>query len=316
MLLNGKWAENWQPVQNKDEQGRFIRQTSSFRHWITPDGSAGPTGKGGFRAEKGRYHLYVAYICPWASRTLMARALKGLSDYISVSVVNPVLTDQGWTFGAYPDADEDKLNGAQYMHQIYTQVDPQFTGRATVPVLWDKHQHTIVNNESADILRMLGSAFDHLTGNHLDLYPEALRSEIDALNDYLYPALNNGVYQAGFASSQVAYEEAYHGVFAALDRLESQLADGRSFLLGEQLTEADIRLWVTLIRFDLAYHSLFKCNRNTLRSMPRLWAYTQRILAMEGIASTVNVDHIKAGYYSIKALNPSGIVPLGPRLDD
>lgn len=312
MLVNGVWQENWQPVQAKDEQGRFIRQTSTFRNWITPDGAPGPTGTGGFKAEPGRYHLYVAYICPWASRTLMVRALKGLEALISVSVVNPRLTDQGWQFGGYPGADEDSLNGARYVHELYTRADPTISGRATVPVLWDKQTQTIVNNESADILRMLNSAFSAYVDTGPDLYPQALASEIDALNGYLYDNLNNGVYQAGFASSQQAYEEAYDKVFRALDRLEARLEDGRDFLFGARLTETDIRLFVTLVRFDAAYHGLFKCNRNTLQAMPRLHAYTHRILALEGIAATVNLDHIKAGYYSVKALNPGGIVPVGP----
>ena len=312
MLVNGVWTADWQPVQAKDKDGRFIRQTSSFRHWITADGSAGPTGNGGFKAEAGRYHLYVAYICPWASRTLMVRELKQLQELISVSVVNPVLTEQGWTFGGYPGADTDELNGAQYMHELYSRADSQFTGRATVPVLWDKKTGTIVNNESADILRMLNSAFDHLTGNTLNLYPPALAGAIDELNARIYSELNNGVYQAGFASSQAAYNEAYGRVFAMLDELERQLSDGRTYLLADVLTETDIRTFVTLVRFDAAYHGLFKCNRNTLSSMTHLSAYMQRVGALPGVAATVNVDHIKAGYYSIRALNPSGIVPLGP----
>ncbi|MBB5321611.1 glutathione S-transferase family protein [Marinobacter oulmenensis] len=313
MLVNGVWQENWQPVQAKDEDGRFIRQTSSFRHWITPDGQPGPTGRGGFRAESGRYHLYVAYICPWASRTLMARELKGLQDVIGVTVVNPVMTDQGWRFGGFPGAQEDTLNGARYMHELYTHADPQISGRATVPVLWDKHTGTIVNNESADILRMLNSAFDHLVSQGPDLYPADLAEDIDRLNAHLYTELNNGVYQAGFASTQQAYEEAYHKVFRALDELETRLADGRDFLFGSRLTETDIRLFVTLVRFDAAYHGLFKCNRNTLREVPALNGYMHRMLALEGIGKTVHLDHIKAGYYSIKALNPGGIVPMGPQ---
>ena len=204
MLVNGVWKDNWQPVQAKDEQGRFIRQTSSFRNWVTRDGAPGPTGTGGFKAEPGRYHLYVAYICPWASRTLIARELKGLRDIIGVTVVNPRLTNQGWQFGGYPGAQEDTLNGASYMHELYTRADPHISGRATVPVLWDKQAGTIVNNESADILRMLNSAFTDIVDEGQDLYPQALAEDIDSLNEYLYTDLNNGVYQAGFASSQVA----------------------------------------------------------------------------------------------------------------
>lgn len=312
MLVKGVWKENWQPVQNKDEHGRFIRQTSSFRNWITKDGSPGSTGVGGYKAEENRYHLYVAYICPWASRTLMARELKGLKDIISVSVVNPVLTDQGWKFSGYPDSDIDELNQATYMHELYTHADPEFTGRATVPVLWDKQTKTIVNNESADIVRMFNSAFSTLVNQGPDLLPSALAEEIVTLNSFIYSHLNNGVYQAGFASSQLAYEEAYGKVFNALDRLEEQLNDGRDFLFGETLTESDLRLFVTLIRFDTAYYGLFKCNRNSIKEMPNLHNYMHRILNIEGIRNTVNLDHIKAGYYSIKALNPNGIVPLGP----
>lgn len=314
MLVNGVWQDNWQPVQNKDEKGRFIRQTSSFRHWITPDGSPGITGEGGFKAEADRYHLYVAYICPWASRTLMARALKGLDDIISVSVVNPRLTDQGWEFGGFNGSDVDDLNGVAYLHEIYTKVAPDFTGRATVPVLWDKKTQTIVNNESADIVRMLNTAFVDLVDKGPDLTPKELTAEIDALNEYFYTDLNNGVYQAGFASTQEAYEEAYEKVFSALDSLEESLSDGRQFLFGGAITESDIRLFVTLIRFDLAYHGLFKCNRNMLKNMPGIYRYMHRILAIEGIKDTVNIEHIKAGYYSIKSLNPTGIVPVGPRL--
>ncbi|HRD34148.1 MAG TPA: glutathione S-transferase family protein [Rhodocyclaceae bacterium] len=312
MLVNGIWKENWQPVQAKDEMGRFIRQTSSFRHWITPDGAAGPTGDAGFKAEPGRYHLYVAYICPWACRTLMVRQLKQLNGLIGITVVNPRLTDQGWQFGGYPGADEDSLNQARHVHELYTRADPHFSGRATVPVLWDMQRQTIVNNESADIVRMLDSAFAGFVDRGPDLYPAELADEIDALNTRLYGDLNNGVYQAGFATTQAAYEEAYLKVFAALDMLERHLADGRDYLFGQRLTESDVRLFVTLVRFDAAYHGLFKCNRNRVRDMPVIHAYMQRILALEGIADTVRLDHIKAGYYSIKALNPSGIVPLGP----
>jgi len=313
MLVNGKWDADWQPVQNKDKDGRFIRQISSFRHWITADGSPGPTGDGGFKAEAGRYHLYVAYICPWASRALAVRALKGLTDLITVSVVNPRLSDQGWQFGGYPGSTDDELNQATYMHQIYTQVAPDFTGRATVPVLWDKQQQTIVNNESADILRMLNSAFNELVNTGPDLYPAVLADEIDELNEEIYHKLNNGVYQAGFASSQAAYDEAFDNVFSTLDKLEARLADGRGYVFGDVLTETDIRLFVTLVRFDAAYYGLFKCNRQLIREFRYLNAYMHRIWALDGIADTVNIDHIKAGYYSIKALNPGGIVPRGPQ---
>ncbi|MCH1921415.1 glutathione S-transferase family protein [Shewanella sp. A3A] len=313
MLVDGVWSEDWQPVQAKDEQGRFIRQTSSFRNWLTQDGSAGPTGDAGFKAEKGRYHLYVAYICPWASRTLMARVLKGLTNFIDVTVVNPKLSDQGWQFGGFAQSAADPLNNAEYMHQLYTKADAHFTGRATVPVLWDKQKQTIVSNESADIVRMLNTAFVDLVKQGPDLYPHDLAEDIDKLNQRMYQSLNNGVYQAGFATTQAAYDEAYHAVFNTLDELEARLSDGRQYLFGDRFTEADIRLFVTLIRFDAAYYGLFKCNRNQLREMPHLHRYMHRVLALEGISSTVNLEHIKAGYYSIKALNPNGIVPVGPQ---
>lgn len=314
MLVNGKWMADWQPVQAKDEKGGFVRQTSSFRNWVTPDGSAGPTGEGGFEAEADRYHLYVALICPWASRTLIGRKLKKLEKVISLSVVEPALTDQGWRFGDYPGANRDDVNGVTYMHELYTRADPDISGRATVPVLWDKKRGTIVNNESADILRMMNSGFGALADETVDLYPAGLREEIDALNARIYPALNNGVYRAGFATTQEAYEEAFVGVFAMLDELEEKLGDGRDFLSGERFTEADIRLFVTLVRFDAAYYGLFKCNLRRIADYPALSAYTARVLAIPGIRETVNIDHIKKGYYSVKALNPTGIVPVGPEL--
>lgn len=316
MLVNGKWSGQWDPVQAKDDAGRFLRQTSQFRNWVTPDGSPGPSGIGGFAAEADRYHLYVALICPWASRTLMVRKLKGLEHVLPVTVVEPVLTDEGWRFGDYPGAGRDELNGARYMHELYTRADPHYTGRATVPVLWDKRLDTIVSNESADIVRMLNSAFDVFARNDIDLYPADLRRQIDALNGELYENFNNGVYQAGFAGSQAAYEEAYGKVFAMLDELEERLADGRRFLFGDRLTESDVRLFVTLVRFDVAYHGAFKCNRNLIAQMPALSGYLARVLALPGVGETVNIDHIKQGYYSIKALNPTGIVPAGPALPE
>ena len=314
MLMNGKWVAEWHPVQAKDEKGGFVRQTSSFRNWVTPDGSPGPSGDGGFKAEPGRYHLYVALICPWASRTLIGRKLKGLEEVISVSVVEPALTDEGWRFGDYPGADRDEVNGATYLHEIYTRADPAISGRATVPVLWDMKRGTIVNNESADILRMMNSGFGALADDAFDLYPADLREKINALNARVYPRLNNGVYRAGFATTQVAYEEAFHEVFATLDELEARLGDGRDFLFRERLTEADIRLFVTLIRFDVAYYGLFKCNLRRIADYPALSAYQARVLAIPGVAETVSIDHIKRGYYSMKALNPSRIVPVGPEL--
>lgn len=313
MLVDGKWSAQWHPIQAKDAKGGFVRQTSSFRNWITPDGSAGPIGEAGFRAEPGRYHLYVALICPWACRTLIARTLKGLEGIISLSVVEPALTDEGWRFGDGQGSTHDTINGATYIHEIYTRVDAAFTGRATVPVLWDKERETIVNNESADIVRIFNSGFGALANDSIDLYAEDLRGSIDALNDKIYHGLNNGVYRAGFATTQEAYEEAFHDVFATLDRLEESL-DGGPFLFGTRLTETDIRLFVTLVRFDTAYHGLFKCNLRRIVDYPNLSAYLDRMLTIPGIAETVNIDHIKKGYYSIKALNPSGIIPAGPIL--
>ncbi len=269
-----------------------------------------PTGHGGFKAEAGRYRLYAALICPWASRTLIARKLKQLEHAIGVSIVEPRLTAQGWRFGDYPGAGPDTVNGATYLHELYSGADPHFTGRATVPVLWDRERGTIVNNESADILRMLNSGFGALAGGAIDLYPEALRPGIDAWNRRIYPSLNNGVYRAGFATTQAAYEEAYHGVFGMLDELEQHL-EGRCYLAGERLTEADIRLFVTLVRFDAAYYGLFKCNKKRIADYPALTAYLNRILGLREIRETVSMDHIKQGYYSIRALNPNGIVPLG-----
>lgn len=310
MLVEGKWTKDWTPVQKADAQGRFVRQVSSFRNWITPDGAPGPTGAGGFKAEPGRYRLYVAYICPWACRTLMVRSLKGLEQAIPITVVNPRLGDEGWAFGGYDAADADPLFGAAHLHEIYTRADPHYTGRATVPVLWDMQRNVMVNNESADIVRMLDTAFEQIVPSSLRLYPADLADEIDALNPRIYDLLNNGVYKAGFASTQAAYDEAVEGVFAMLDELEDRLTG--DFLFGDRLTETDIRTFVTLIRFDAAYHGLFKTNRRQIADYPRLSAYMARILALPGIRGTVNMDHITRGYYSIKALNPTGIRPTGP----
>ncbi|MGV1903587.1 glutathione S-transferase family protein [Agrobacterium sp. 22-3674b3] len=314
MLVDGKWTAEWHPVQATDKKGGFVRQTSGFRNWVTSDGSAGPTGEGGFKAEAGRYHLYVALICPWASRTLIGRKLKKLEDVISVSIVEPALSDEGWKFGDYPGSDRDGLNGFAYMHEAYTSADSHYTGRATVPVLWDKKTKTIVNNESADILRMLNSGFGDLADNGIDLYPEDLRDAIDALNDHIYPRLNNGVYRTGFATTQLAYEEAFADVFATLQELETRLASGGPFLFGDRLTETDVRLFVTLVRFDAAYYGLFKCNLRRIADYRALQAYMMRVLNIPGVRDTVNIDHIKRGYYSIKALNPTRIVPVGPDL--
>ncbi len=307
MLINGTWQEDWQPVQAKDEKGGFVRQISSFRDWVASDGSSD------FPAEAGRYHLYVALICPWASRTLMARKLKGLENAVSISVVEPALTSQGWRFGTYPGATLDQVNGASYMHELYTAADPDFTGRATVPALWDKKTKTIVSNESADIVRMFNAGFGALASGP-DLYPADLAVQIDALNDVIYPGLNNGVYRAGFATTQLAYDEAVAQVFATLDMLEELLSDTRPFLHGDRFTETDIRAFVTLVRFDAAYHGIFKCNLRRITDYPCLQDYLERIYALPGVAGTVSIDHIKQGYYSIKTLNPNGIVPAGPDL--
>jgi glutathionyl-hydroquinone reductase len=313
MLVDGKWTDAWQPVQATDAKGGFVRQISSFRNWVTPDGMAGPTGAGGFRAEAGRYHLYAALICPWATRVLIARKLKKLENVISVSIVEPVMTDQGWRFGDFPGAGPDTVNGATYMYEIYTRADRHFTGRATVPALWDRERRTIVNNESADLLRVVNSGFGALADESVDLYPEALRRDIDALNDEVYPSLNNGVYRAGFATTQLAYDEAFAGVFAMLDTLEARLASG-PYLFGEALTEADIRVFVTIARFDAAYHGQFKCNLRRIADYPNLSAYLARLIAIPAFRDTFNLDHIKRGYYSLKSLNPTGVVPVGPTL--
>jgi glutathionyl-hydroquinone reductase len=312
MLVDGKWSEAWRPVQSTDAKGGFVRQISSFRNWVTPDVAAGPTGAGGFRAEPHRYHLYAAFGCPWATRILIARQLKRLEDVVSVAIVEPAMTDQGWRFGDYPGADRDAVNGATYLHEIYTLADPHFTGRATVPALWDKERRTIVNNESADLLRMFNSGFGGLADTSIDLCPADLRAAIDALNAEVY-SLNNGVYRAGFATTQVAYGEAFVAVFATLDMLERRLERG-PWLMGDRLTEADIRLFVTLARFDAAYHGLFKCNLRRIADHANLSAYLARLIAIPAFRDTFSLDHIKGGYYSIKALNPAGIVPLGPEL--
>ncbi len=320
MLVNGIWQGEWDPVQAKDTDGRFVRQTSSFRNWVHSDHKAGQTGStkpdetSGFTAQPGRYHLIVGLICPWASRTLMVRKVKGLEEMLPVTVIDPVMTEQGWRFSQDDQSITALFGDVVYLHEIYTRADPNFTGRATVPVLWDKQQQTIVNNESADIMRMLNIAFDEFVGDSVDLYPEDLRPQIDALSQHLYENFNNGVYKAGFATSQFAYDEAVSTVFTIMDELEERLAKGKNdgFLFGERLTETDIRLFVTLIRFDAAYHGQFKCNLCRLIDYPRLWAYTKAIHDLPGIAETVNMDHIKRGYYSLNKLNPFGIVPAGP----
>lgn len=313
MLVNGVWSKNFDPVQASDEVGRFERQASTFRNWITVDGKAGPTGKAGFKAEPDRYHLYVALICPWASRTLMARKLKKLENIITVSVVEPFLVEECWQFGDFPGADREPFYGYKYIHELYTHAKSDYTGQVTVPILWDRIQQTIVNNESADILRMLNSGFGDLADSNVDLYPKAHREEIDTINNRLYDGLNNGVYQAGFATSQRAYKEAVENVFESLAYLE-QCLEGREYLAGQTISEADIRAFVTLIRFDIVYYILFKTNLHQIRDYPRTFAFMERIYNLPGMAETVNIEHIKTGYYSLKILNPVGLIPEGPNI--
>tara|TARA_R110000823_G_scaffold91174_10_gene201196 strand:+ start:1671 stop:2660 length:990 start_codon:yes stop_codon:yes gene_type:complete len=309
LLVDGKWVDKW--YDTDANKGRFERQASLYRNWITPDGSPGPDGGEAFPAEAGRYHLIVSLACPWAHRTLIFRAIKGLEDLISVSVVQPLMLENGWEFSE----DGDPLYGARFLHEFYTRVDPQATTRVTVPVLWDKQRETIVNNESAEIIRMLNSAFDHLTGNRDDYYPESLRSGIDAINKQVYDTVNNGVYRAGFATTQEAYEEAYEALFATLDELDQRLAENR-YLLGERITEADWRLFTTLVRFDAVYFGHFKTNRQRIEDFAHLSGYLRDLYQQPGVADTLNMTHIKQHYYgSHRNINPTGIVPLGPHID-
>ncbi len=313
LLIDGKWSDRW--YDTKSTGGKFIRSKSQFRNWITADGSAGPTGTDGFKAEAGRYHLYVSYACPWAHRTLIMRALKGLEAFIDVSVVSATMVEGGWRFDTEDGSTGDPLFGSTFAHQIYTKVDPSYSGRVTVPILWDKKLGTIVNNESEDIIRMFTSAFDTLGAAPGDYYPEPLRAEINRLNKRIYSTVNNGVYKAGFATSQEAYEEALHPLFESLDWLESLLAD-RRYLTGDQLTEADIRLFTTLVRFDAVYVGHFKCNLAQIRDFQNLWAYVRDIYQTPGVRETVHMDHIKTHYYaSHTMINPTGIVPSGPLID-
>jgi len=312
-LVNGTWHDVWYDTESND--GRFVRQDSAFRSWVTADGTAGPSGEGGFKAEPGRYHLYVSLACPWAHRTIIMRRLKGLEDIISMSVVNSFMGAEGWTFEPGPGVVADTVNGATRLHEVYTKADRDFTGRVTVPVLWDKERETIVSNESAEILRMLNSAFDEAGAKAGDYYPETLRSEIHALNDDIYPNVNNGVYRAGFASTQDAYDESVVQLFDALDRLEERLTTNR-YLIGDTITEADWRLFTTLVRFDPVYYGHFKCNTRQLRDYPNIWGYVKDLYQQPGIAETVDIDYIKAHYYeSHTAINPTGIVPKGPDID-
>ena len=313
LLVDGTWHDRW--YDTAASGGRFVRSDAQFRNWVTADGSPGPSGEGGFRAEPGRYHLYVSLACPWAHRTLIFRALKGLDGMIGVSVVNWLMREHGWTFAEAPGVTGDGLHGADYLHQVYARARPDYSGRVTVPVLWDRATGRIVSNESSEIIRMLNAAFDGVGAAPGDYYPEALRPEIDAINARVYATVNNGVYRAGFATSQEAYAEAVTELFASLDWLEDLLGQ-RRYLAGGRVTEADWRLFTTLLRFDPVYHGHFKCNLRRLADYPNLWGYTRELYQWPGVAGTVDFAHIKGHYYaSHGTINPTGIVPLGPILD-
>lgn len=313
LMINGQLRNDWFAAET--DSGEFIRQDSQFRHWVTVDGEPGPSGEGGFAAAPGRYHLYVSYACPWASRTLIVRALKKLEPILGVDVVHPDMGKKGWHFGDYPGATGDRVNGAAYLYEIYQQADPDYTGIVTVPVLWDRQRRTIVNNESSEIIRMLNSAFDEWGDAQLDLYPEPLRPEIDVLNAVIYETVNNGVYRAGFARNQRAYEQAFDALFRTLDELEARLSRQR-YLVGGQITEADWRLFVTLVRFDAVYVGHFKCNLRRIADYPNLSGYLRELYQWPGVAATVNMNHIKRHYYySHTELNPGRIVPKGPLLN-
>ena len=300
---------------NNNAQGEFIRWESRFRNWITADGSAGPSGEGGFAAQPGRYHLYISHACPWAHRTMIYRHLKGLEDIIDVSVVHPLMPEISWVFGDYPGSTPDRVNGAHALYEVYQMADPAFDGVVTVPLLWDKERRTIVNNESSEIIRMFNSAFNQWGNAEIDFYPEPLRAEIDEVNEIIYENVNNGVYRTGFATTQKAYEKAYDQLFETLDMLDQRLSTNR-YLMGNIITEADWRLFPTLVRFDPVYVGHFKCNKKRLIDYPHLWAYTRELYQIPGIAETVHMDHIKYHYYgSHTSINPTGIVPKGPDID-
>ncbi|MGR3699316.1 MAG: glutathione S-transferase family protein [Roseovarius sp.] len=313
-LVKGEWQDTWYDTESTG--GKFVRSTAKFRNWITPDGSAGPSGGGGFKAESGRYHLYVSLACPWAHRTLIFRALKGLQDHIDISVVHPEMLSEGWEFRTdFAGATGDRLYGLPYARDIYLKADPEISGRVTVPILWDTERETIVSNESAEIIRMFNSAFDGITGNTLDFWPEDLRAEIEPVNERIYDTVNNGVYKAGFATSQEAYDSAVHPLFSSLDWLEERLGQAR-YLMGSRVTEADWRLFTTLIRFDPVYHLHFKCNRARIVDYPNLWGYLRELYHWPGVAETVNFDHIVRHYhYSHDTINPNRIIPINPVLD-
>jgi len=318
LLINGEWHDSWYDTSKTG--GRFVRTDTAFRNWVTPTGEPGPSGSGGFKAEPGRYHLYVSLACPWAHRTLIFRKLKRLEQVISTSVVDPVMGSNGWSFTApdgslFPGSTSDSVNGARYLYEVYRLARPDYTGRVTVPVLWDKHRNTIVNNESAEIIRMLNSAFDEWGSREVNFLPAGLRTRVDEINAYVYDNVNNGVYKCGFATAQAAYETAFDALFSALDRIETQLASQR-YLASKELTEADWRLFTTLVRFDSVYYGHFKCNLRRLVDYPNLWNYTRELYQKPGVAETVNLVHIKRHYYaSHTTINPTGIVPKGPMLD-
>lgn len=313
MLVDGIWHDVW--YDTKETKGHFERAAARFRNWVTADGSAGPSGEGGFKAETGRYHLYVSLACPWAHRTLIFRKLKKLEDQITVSIVDPLMLSKGWEFKNQIGGTVDHLFGSETLWQVYVRADPRYSGRVTVPVLWDKQRNTIVSNESAEIIRMFNSAFDGLTGSKDDFYPEQLRSEIDSLNDRIYGAVNNGVYKAGFATTQEAYAENVTILFDVLDKLDERLAT-RRYLTGGRITEADWRLFTTLVRFDPVYVGHFKCNIRRIGDYKNLQGYLQDLYQVAGVAETVNLRHIKEHYYrSHTMINPTGVVPAGPELD-
>lgn len=314
LLIDGQWHDKW--YDTSKSQGKFERSIAQFRNWITPDGAPGPTGEGGFKAEPGRYHLYVSYACPWAHRTLIMRKLKGLEDMISVSVVHPLMLDKGWTFATdFEGATGDQLFDYDYFYQIYTRADPQYSGRVTVPVIWDKQQNKLVSNESSEIIRMLNSAFDHLGARPDNFCPDHLSDEIEQVNNWIYESLNNGVYKSGFATSQTAYDEAVEGVFERLNDLEKLLTHQR-YLVGPNLTEADIRLYPTLLRFDPVYVQHFKCDRKRIADYPALSNYLRDIYQIPGMRDTSNLMHNRHHYYrSHPTINPYGIVSTGPQFD-
>ena len=313
LLQNGQWVDSW--YDTKSTQGRFVRSTAQFRNWITSDGSPGPSGIGGFKAEEGRYHLYVSLACPWAHRTLIFRSLKGLEKMISHSVVHWYMAENGWTFQTTDGVLPDNINNADFLHQVYTSAKPDYSGRVTVPVLWDKENNTIVSNESSEIIRMFNNAFNGIGANSENFYPRELQQEIDKINARVYETLNNGVYKSGFATTQQAYEEAVGPLFATLDWLEERLSNHR-FLMGHQITEADWRLFTTLVRFDPVYVGHFKCNLRRIADFTNLSGYVRDLYQQPGIAATVNMEHIKNHYYaSHETINPSRVVPVGPHTD-